>query len=445
MKDIIIPELAESILEGTIAVWLVKEGDAVKEGDPLMELETDKIAVEVPSAYTGVIAELTAEEGDDVAVGQSVGKIDENAEASEPAPTEEAPAEEPAKEESVQQAAADQEPVASEEEGAPDQTPQDKQDSQDTQVEQAPEVERSAIASASPAARRQARQGGSSNGAQEGAQEAAPAKEAKAPEAPKAEKPAEETEPKYSEEATERNTQPEDGARPVERQRFSRRRQTIAKNLVEAQQTMAMLTTFNEVDMSAIMKLRKEVQDNFVDKHGVKLGFMSFFAKAVVGGLKQFPALNAELQGQELILKKYYDLGIAVSTDEGLVVPVVRGVGNKSFAEIEQGIAEMAEKARDGKLSLDDLQGGTFTITNGGVFGSTFSTPIINMPQAAILGMHNIIERVVVGEDGEYVTKPIMQIALTYDHRIVDGREAASFLTTVKQLLEDPTKLLLEG
>ncbi|HEU0055492.1 MAG TPA: dihydrolipoyllysine-residue succinyltransferase, partial [Longimicrobium sp.] len=228
------------------------------------------------------------------------------------------------------------------------------------------------------------------------------------------------------------------------RQRMSRRRQTIARRLLEAQHTTASLTTFNEVDLQAVMDLRKRRQDEFVKKHGVKLGFMSFFTKAVIGALRQFPRLNAEIQGDEIVLKQHYDIGIAVGAEEGLVVPVVRDADTKTFAQLEKEIAELGTRARDGKLTLEELQGGTFTITNGGVFGSMLSTPILNPPQVGILGMHNIVERPVV-RDGQIVIRPIMYVALTYDHRIVDGSEAVRFLVAIKQMLEDPINMLIEG
>ncbi|MDQ3555939.1 MAG: dihydrolipoyllysine-residue succinyltransferase, partial [Gemmatimonadota bacterium] len=229
-----------------------------------------------------------------------------------------------------------------------------------------------------------------------------------------------------------------------ERQRMSRRRQTIARRLVEAQQTTASLTTFNEVDLSQVMEIRKRRQDAFVKRHDIKLGFMSFFTKAVIGALKQFPRLNAEIQGDEMVLKRHYDIGIAVGAEEGLVVPVVRDADTRSFAELEHTIADLGRKARDGKLSLEELQGGTFTITNGGIFGSMLSTPILNLPQVGILGMHNIVERAVV-VNGEITIRPMMYVALTYDHRIVDGSEAVRFLVAVKGMLEDPETMLLEG
>ncbi len=225
---------------------------------------------------------------------------------------------------------------------------------------------------------------------------------------------------------------------------MSKRRLTIAKNLVEAQHAAAMLTTFNEVDMTAIMELRAKRKDAFKEKHGVGLGFMSFFTKAAVGALKAFPRVNAEIQGDEMVLKHYYDIGVAVGTEEGLVVPVVRDADRKSFAEIERSIGELATKARDGKLEISDLTGGTFTITNGGIYGSLLSTPILNTPQSGILGMHNIQQRPVV-VDGEIQIRPMMYVALSYDHRIVDGSEAVRFLVRLKELAEDPTSLLLDG
>lgn len=225
---------------------------------------------------------------------------------------------------------------------------------------------------------------------------------------------------------------------------MSRRRQTIARRLVEAQQTAAMLTTFNEIDMSAVMEIRKRRKDTFKERHGVGLGFMSFFTRAAIGALKAFPLLNAEIQGDEIVVKHYYDIGIAVGAEEGLVVPVLRDADRKGFAQIEREIADLAKRARDGSLSIADLQGGTFTLTNGGIFGSLMSTPILNTPQVGILGMHKIQERPVV-LDGQVVVRPMMYVALSYDHRIVDGSEAVRFLVRVKELVEDPETLLLEG
>lgn len=416
MKDIIIPELAESILDGTISAWLVTEGDTVKEGDPIIELETDKIVVEVPAEFSGVIAEITKGDFEDVKVGEAVGKID------------------------TQTAGSDKAPSAPPEKAEPkaDPEPEKKKDSKPASPA---DSERPALPQASPA-KRQA--DGPSLKAPASPDQASVQKEGQP--AAGSTSPAREAESGTADRSAHTpNTNPRENAYNTRVERFTRRRQTIAANLVEAQQTMAMLTTFNEVDMSAIMALRKEVQEDFVAAHGVKLGLMSFFVKAAIGGLKQYPGLNAELRGDELILKDFYDIGIAVSTDQGLVVPVIRDCDKKSFAQIEADIQAAAEKARQGKLTLEDLQGGTFSITNGGIFGSTFSTPIINMPQAAILGMHNIRDRVVPDKDGKPVVRPVMQLALTYDHRIVDGKEAASFLNILSQYLTDPKKLLLEG
>ncbi|HAM79964.1 2-oxoglutarate dehydrogenase complex dihydrolipoyllysine-residue succinyltransferase [Ornithinibacillus bavariensis] len=412
MKEIIVPELAESITEGTIAQWLIKVGDRVEKGDPVVELETDKVNVEVNSEVSGVITEFVKEEGDDVVVGDVIAKVSEEGGATAEPVQEEAPA--PA--------------VKSE-------TPK---------ADPAPKVEEQSASKhdvvASPAARKRARElnidlstvvtrdplGRVRSEDVEAAASApkqapAPAKQA----APKAE-------------VTE-------FTKPVERVKMSRRRQTIANRLVEAQHTAAMLTTFNEVDLTNVMKLRSERKDKFMEKHGVKLGFMSFFTKAVVGALKDFPLLNAEIQGTDLVIKKFYDIGIAVSTDDGLVVPVVRDADRLDFAGVEREIANLGKKARDKQLGLSDLQGGTFTITNGGTFGSMLSTPILNAPQVGILGMHNIIKRPIAMPDNSIEVRPMMYLALSYDHRIVDGKEAVQFLVRVKQLLEDPYDLLLEG
>jgi len=410
VKEIKVPELAESITEGTISEWLVQTGEQVNQGDPIVELETDKVNIEVNSDYTGVLAEILFEEGEDVEVGDVIAKVDESAEAGA-TPTEETPsgeAAEPAKAEAEEPAAAAAESDAT------------------------PEVV------ASPAARKRARELNIDLNTVQPRdplgrirpEDVEAAKAAQDKPAPKQAAPAAET---------------TNFEKPVERIRMSRRRQTIAKRLVDAQHTAAMLTTFNEVDLTEVMKLRSEQQDMFVEKHDIKLGFMSFFTKAVVGALKEFPLLNAEIQGDEIVKKLFYDIGIAVSTEEGLVVPVVRDADKLDFAGIEQEIMNLALKARDNKLSLDDLQGGTFTITNGGIFGSMLSTPILNAPQVGILGMHNIQKRPVVMPDDSIEVRPMMYIALSYDHRIVDGKDAVRFLVRVKEMLEDPVDLLLHG
>jgi len=411
MKEIKVPELAESITEGTISEWLVKVGDTVAKGDPVVELETDKVNLEVNSDYSGVIVEIVSEEGEDVAVGDVIAKVDESGEAPVTTESTELETKEPAKE-SVQE----ESKVATE------------------VTEETPEVV------ATPAARKRAREldvdltevlpRDPLGRIRPEDVEVAKAQQAKA-------KPEQASAPVQEVPAT--------PAKPEERVRMSRRRMTIAKRLVEAQHNAAMLTTFNEVDMTAVMNLRSERRDKFEEKHGVRLGFMSFFTKAVVGALKDFPLLNAEIQDNELVIKKYYDIGIAVSAEEGLVVPVVRDADKLDFAGIEQEILNLATKARDNTLKLDDLQGGTFTITNGGIFGSLLSTPILNAPQVGILGMHTIQKRAVVMPDDSIEVRPMMYLALSYDHRIVDGKDAVQFLVRIKQLLEDPYDLLLEG
>ena len=417
MKEIKIPELAESIMEGTIAEWLVGKGDQVSKGDPIVELETDKVNVEVHSDYTGVIAEITSEEGTDVEVGDVIGQIDEGAEAgasgSDDGPEEKETAKTEDKSETKNE----------KQEDKPADTSANSQD-----------------VIASPAARKRAREldidlSEISPRDPLGRIRPEDVDEAKSGQATKQAKPA----------AKEEKSEKTSFDKPVERVKMSRRRQTIAKRLVDAQHTSAMLTTFNEVDMTAVMELRSQRKDKFLEKNGVKLGFMSFFTKAVIGALKEFPLLNAEIQGNEIVMKEFYDIGIAVSAEDGLVVPVVRDADRMDFAGVEREIGNLAVKARDNKLGLDDLQGGTFTITNGGIFGSMLSTPILNAPQVGILGMHNIQKRAMVMPDDSIEVRPMMYIALSYDHRIVDGKDAVQFLVRIKEMLEDPYDLLLEG
>ncbi|RDW18144.1 dihydrolipoyllysine-residue succinyltransferase [Oceanobacillus arenosus] len=413
MQEIKIPELAESITEGTIAEWLVQKGDKIEKGDAIVELETDKVNVEVNSDFTGVITEIIQGEGEDVQVGDVIAKLDESGTASATSGKEAGPAKVEAMEETVKV------PEKQEEVSA------NKSD-----------------VMASPAARKRARELNIDLNAISPRDPLGRVRPDDVEAHASAASNKKETKQVKKEEANPARTEFE---KPVERVKMTRRRQTIAKNLVSVQQEAAMLTTFNEVDMSAIMKLRSERKENFTKKHGVKLGFMSFFTKAVVGALKEFPLLNAEIQGSELVIKKFYDIGIAVSTDDGLVVPVVRDADRLTFAGVEKEIATLGEKARDNKLALSDLQGGSFTITNGGTFGSMMSTPILNAPQVGILGMHNIVKRAVVMPDDSIEVRPMMYLAVSYDHRIVDGKEAVSFLVRIKQMLEDPTDLLLEG
>ena len=417
MKEIKIPELAESITEGTIAEWLVKPGDKVEKGDPVVELETDKVNVEVNSDYAGVLVEVLAEEGDDVSVGDTIAKVDENAEAgavSEPsadAPKEEAKAEAPKQEESST-------PNASTEET----------------------VDNSGVV-ASPAARKLARE---LNIDLTKVKPQDPLGRIR-PEDVEAANQSAQSAPAPAAKQTPAAASTQEFTKPVKVEKMSRRRQTIAKRLVEAQHNSAMLTTFNEVDMTAVMNMRKERQESFVAKNDIKLGFMSFFTKASVAALKEFPLLNAEIDGTNLIIKEYYDIGIAVSAPGGLVVPVVRDADKLDFAGIEREIVRLGSKARDNQLGLDDLSGGSFTITNGGIFGSMLSTPILNAPQVGILGMHNIVKRAVVMPDDTIEVRPMMYLALSYDHRIVDGKEAVQFLVRIKEMLEDPYDLLLQG
>ncbi|RIW35053.1 2-oxoglutarate dehydrogenase complex dihydrolipoyllysine-residue succinyltransferase [Bacillus salacetis] len=414
MAEIKVPELAESITEGTIAQWLKQPGDYVEKGEYIVELETDKVNVEVISEEAGTIQELKAEEGDTVEVGQVIAIVGEGGQ--QPASSDKG---------DEQQAEAPKE-EAKQEESSP--APAEQDNKKERVI-------------ASPAARKLAREKGidlsqvstdplgrvrkqdiESFGNKPQSAPSKPAASESKPAAPK-----------------------QDNGKPVVREKMSRRRQTIAKRLVEVQQTAAMLTTFNEIDMSAVMELRKRKKDKFFETHDVRLGFMSFFTKAVTAALKKYPYVNAEIDGNEVVLKQYYDVGVAVSTDDGLVVPVVRDCDRKNFAEIEGEIMELATKARDNKLALSDLQGGSFTITNGGVFGSLLSTPILNGPQVGILGMHTIQLRPVAIDKDTMENRPMMYIALSYDHRIIDGKEAVGFLSMIKNLLENPEDLLLEG
>ena len=430
--EIHVPELGESVADATVGRWLKQEGEAVKSGDPLVELETDKINFEVEAEQDGVLQSISKDEGETVNVGEVIGTIGEGDGAAPAEVQEEQPQAEEEREEQPQAEAEQQEP----------------EDSGDETSNGHRELEDGA-GRASPSVRKLAQEyevdlaevtGSGSGGRITRDDVERLIREQSRPAAPEKTE-----EPERDGEAQPAPAASEDGRAALEeRVRVSRRRQTIAQRLVESQQTAAMLTTFNEVDMSAVMELRKRRKESFQERTGARLGFMSFFTKAAIGALKAFPKVNAELQGSELLLKKYYDIGVAVSTDEGLVVPVIRDADHKNFAEIEQGIADLATKAREGKLTLEDLRGGTFTITNGGIFGSLVSTPILTMPQVAILGMHKIQERPVVVE-GEVVVRPMMYLALSYDHRVIDGAEAVSFLVRIKELVEDPESLLLEG
>lgn len=403
MAEVKVPGLGESIVEATIGGWLKNEGDAVQAGEAIAELETDKVNVEVISDEAGILASITKQVGETVGIGDTIAIIQAGGVA--PAPAASAPAPQ-AKEPEQPEAAAKPAASAPLSQVAP---------VANGNVRATPSVRRAALG-----------QGVDINQIQSGRVELANLQ------TPPSAKPQAAPQPVSAERQDE------------ERVRMSRRRITIAKRLVEAQHTAAMLTTFNEVDMTAVMDVRKRRKEAFKEKHNIGLGFMSFFTKAVVGALKQFPRLNAEIQGDDMLLKRHYDIGIAVATEGGLVVPVVRNADRIGFADIEREIASLAKRARDNKLGVEDLQGGTFTITNGGTFGSLMSTPILNAPQVGILGMHSIQQRPV-AVNGQVEIRPMMYIALSYDHRIVDGSEAVRFLVAVKQMIEDPESLLLEG
>ena len=415
--EIKVPALGESVTEATVAKWLVKAGDAVAVDQPLCELETDKVTVEVNASVAGTIADLAVEEGASVQVGGILCHIEAGAAgaaAPKPAPAASAPAAAPAPK-----------PAAP------------------TPAAPAPAAPAAAAAGANlaasgPAARKLAEEKGvPASAIQPTGKDGRATKEdvlaalASVPAAapPAAAKPATPAGPRQR-------------ADREERVRMTRLRRTIANRLKDAQNTAAMLTTFNEVDMTNVMALRDRLKDDFEKKHGARLGFMSFFLKACIAGLKELPAVNAEIEGDELVYKNYYDIGVAVGTPQGLVVPVLRDADVLDFAGIEKGIGDLGRKARDGKLSIADLTGGTFTISNGGVYGSLMSTPILNPPQSGILGMHKIQQRpMVVG--GEIKARPMMYLALSYDHRIIDGREAVLFLVRVKECIEDPERLLI--
>ena len=430
--EIRVPALGESVTEATVGKWFKKPGESVQADEAICELETEKVTVEVPAPASGVLSDIKVKEGETVAVGTVLGSIEEGA-----APAKAAPAKEKA--EAAAQPAAKPAPAPAKAEG---------------EVLEKAVAEAGAPMPPSPAARKIMEEKGltaeqiSGSGRRgqilkEDVLRAAPEAEA-APPRPSAETiafPVSRAAPSPAPQM--RAPSPPSDAAREERVRMTRLRQTIARRLKEAQNTAAMLTTFNDVDMSAIMNLRAQYKDLFEKRHGIRLGFMGFFVKACVQALREIPAINAEIDGEDIIYKNYYHIGVAVSTDKGLVVPVVREADRLSLAEIEAQIADFGRRARDGRLSIEEMQGGTFSITNGGVFGSLLSTPILNAPQSGILGMHRIEERPVV-RNGQIVVRPMMYLALSYDHRIVDGKEAVTFLVRVKELLEDPQRMVLE-
>jgi 2-oxoglutarate dehydrogenase E2 component (dihydrolipoamide succinyltransferase) len=410
--NIVVPELGESVVEARVAKWLKKAGDAVTAGEPLVELETEKIDLEVSADRAGVLTDIKHAEGADVKVGEVLAVLKESANgagASQKVP------EVPGVPE-VPKAGAEVQGAKGADKKA---TPTAKN------VAKAHDVKIESVEAASNRVTKQ------------------DVLKAAAPEAPKAPQALKAPTPTQAPQAPKAPQAPA-GARSETRERMTKRRATIARRLVEAQQTAAMLTTFNEVDMSAVMQLRERRKEAFTKKFGVGVGIASFFVKAAIGALKAFPQINAEIQGDEIVYKNYYDIGMAVGAEGGLVVPVIRDADRMGFADIELSIRDFAKRAQDGSLTLEDLKGGTFTITNGGVFGSLMSTPILNPPQVGILGLHKIADRAV-PVNGQVVIRPMMYLALSYDHRLVDGREAVQFLVKIKDYIEDPAWMLLEG
>jgi len=413
MTEIRVPTLGESVTEATIGRWFKKAGDAVAVDEPLVELETDKVTIEVPAPSAGTLGDIIAKDGETVAVGALLGQINDGAvgAAAKPAAAPAKAAASPSPPPAAAPAAAAKAPPAD----AP----------------LAPSVRKLSAESGIDAATVPG--SGKDGRVTKGDMLAAIEKAASAP-----------TPVNQPAAAVQvRAPSPADDAAREERVKMTRLRQTIARRLKDVQNTAAMLTTFNEVDMSHIMAMRAQYKDVFEKKHGSKLGFMGFFTKACVQALKDIPAANAEIDGTDLIYKNYYHIGVAVGTDKGLVVPVVRDCDHKSIAEIEKSIADFGRRARDGQLKIDEMQGGTFTITNGGIYGSLMSTPILNAPQSGILGMHKIQERpMAIG--GKVEIRPMMYLALSYDHRVIDGKDAVTFLVRVKESLEDPARLVLD-
>jgi 2-oxoglutarate dehydrogenase E2 component (dihydrolipoamide succinyltransferase) len=441
--DVQVPALGESITEGTLAQWLKKPGEAVAADEPIASLETDKVSVEVPSPVAGVLTEQLVEEGQEVAVGAVIARVDETATAAAATPT---PAQTAAATPSPAQTAA----AASTNPPGAGETPALRGD-EHAAVAQA-ETDEDHITTLSPAVRRAVLEyhvdptrirGTGKDGRLTKDDVIAAAEAQRSPAKAGAQAPQAKT-PAAEEKASPPGPRPAPGnGRKEERVKMSRLRQTVAKRLKDAQNTAAMLTTFNDVDMSAVIEARSRYKDLFEKKHGIRLGFMGFFVKACALAARDVPSVNASLEGDEIVYHDYLDVSIAVSAPKGLVVPVVRNADGMSFAEIEKAIADFGRRARDGTLTVDDMTGGTFTISNGGVFGSLLSTPIINPPQSAVLGMHRIEERPVV-KDGTIVARPMMYLALSYDHRLVDGREAVTFLVRVKEAIEDPTRILID-
>ena len=427
IEKIVVPVLGESITEATVSKWLKKEGEIVEADEPIVELETDKVNLEVPSPISGVLSEITSKDGSVVEVGALLGSVSEdNSDSSTKQvfeklkPTEKKEdkiilqeiKEEPKEEPKIFEEKLEEKPLVLTEE-----------------VKEEPKIKKPNIEkNLSPAVRKIVNENNIDINKVKGSGKDGRVLKGDLIDLMGANPAPSERKIKYGQE---------------EKIKMTRLRQTIAKRLKQAQENAALLTTFNEVDMTNVMNMRKENQEDFQSRYGVKLGFMSFFVKACVVALKNFPAVNAEIEGDTIVYKNYYNISFAVGTDKGLVVPVLKNADELSFADIEKNIKEISEKAREGKLTIEDLQGGTFTISNGGVYGSMLSTPILNLPQSGVLGMHNIVERPVV-IDGEIKIRPIMYLALSYDHRIIDGKESVSFLKMIKENLEEPRRLFLD-
>ena len=429
-EKIVVPVLGESITEATVAKWLKNAGDTVEADEPIVELETDKVNLEVPSPISGVLTEINSQDGSVVEVGALLGSVsaDSGAVKSTPIKKEEIKKEQITPKESnvIKLDASKKEPKIFEEKEIKKSKEKPLVLTEEVKTEVAPK--RDMNPTLSPAVRKIVTENNIDINSIQGSGKDGRVLKGDLISLMGANPKPSERKIQYGEE---------------ERIKMTRLRQTIAKRLKQAQENAALLTTFNEVDMSSVMEMRKENQEDFQSRYGIKLGFMSFFVKACVVALKNFPAVNAEIDGDEIIYKNYYNISFAVGTDKGLVVPVLRNADELSFADIEKNIKEISEKARDGKLTIEDLQGGTFTISNGGVYGSMLSTPILNLPQSGVLGMHNIVERPIV-VDGEIKIRPIMYLALSYDHRIIDGKESVSFLKMIKENLEDPRRLFLD-
>ena len=431
-EKITVPTLGESVTEATVSKWLKSQGEKVTVDEPLVELETDKVNVEVPSPISGVLGNISVKEGETVNVGSLLGTVDSSSINKEKSLSEISSYDPPPKKKEREKPKIFEEKKVTKVKKIKSKKTEEpilKLEDEEPIILEEPHIEKTIQEKkqVSPAARKMANEskidlreieGSGKNGLilKEDIMSLMGAKPA----------------------PSDRKIQ----HGPEERVKMTRLRLTIAKRLKEAQENAAMLTTFNEVDMSEVMKMRSQHKEDFQNKYGVKLGFMSFFVKACVIGLKNYPAINAEIQGDEIVYKNYYNISIAVGTDRGLVVPVLRETDEMSFADIEKNIGDLSQKARDGKITIEDLQGGTFTITNGGIYGSMLSTPILNPPQSAVLGMHNIVQRPVV-VDGNVESRPVMYLALSYDHRIIDGKEAVSFLKIVKECLEKPQRLFL--